>query len=94
MTSPSGLGRFVNLFYWTGVENEENMDFSPQFSPRATVCTSPKTRQGNKMVKWPAEIEEGGRMSKIRKNHDSAFKARVALEAVKSEKTISQLSGE
>lgn len=30
----------------------------------------------------------------IRKTHDSAFKARVALEAVKGEKTITQLSSE
>lgn len=33
-------------------------------------------------------------MGKIRKKHDAAFKARVALEAVKGEKTIAQLSSE
>jgi len=30
----------------------------------------------------------------IRKTHDSAFKAKVALEAIKGEKTITQLSSE
>jgi len=30
----------------------------------------------------------------IRKRHDAAFKAKVALEAVKGEKTIAQLSSE
>jgi len=30
----------------------------------------------------------------IRKNHSASFKAKVALEAVKTEKTISQLSSE
>ncbi|NLG17637.1 MAG: transposase [Fibrobacter sp.] len=30
----------------------------------------------------------------LRRNHDGAFKARVAIEAVKVEKTIAQLSGE
>jgi transposase-like protein len=30
----------------------------------------------------------------IRKLHDSAFKARVALEAIKGEKTLAQLSSE
>ncbi len=33
-------------------------------------------------------------MGKIRKNHDAAFKARVALEAVKGEKTLAELSSE
>ena len=33
-------------------------------------------------------------MGKTRKNYSSAFKAKVALEAVKKEKTISQLSSE
>lgn len=33
-------------------------------------------------------------MHKMRKRHDAAFKARVALEAIKSEKTIAQLSSE
>jgi transposase len=33
-------------------------------------------------------------MGKIRKSYSSAFKAKVALEAVKKEKTISQLSSE
>ncbi len=33
-------------------------------------------------------------MGKIRRKHDAAFKARVALEAVKGEKTIAQLSSE
>ncbi len=33
-------------------------------------------------------------MGKIRKNHDATFKARVALEAVKGEKTLSELSSE
>jgi putative transposase len=33
-------------------------------------------------------------MGKIRKNYSSAFKAKVALEAVKKEKTIAQLSSE
>ena len=33
-------------------------------------------------------------MGAIRKNHDAIFKAKVALEAVKSEKTISQISSE
>jgi transposase-like protein len=47
------------------------------------------------VVKWPAETEKGGReMGAIKKNHDAIFKAKVALEAVKSEKTIAQLSSE
>lgn len=33
-------------------------------------------------------------MGAIKKNHDAVFKAKVALEAVKSEKTIAQLSSE
>jgi len=33
-------------------------------------------------------------MRKLRKRHDAAFKAKVALEAVKGEKTIAQLSSE
>lgn len=33
-------------------------------------------------------------MGKIRRNHSAAFKAKVALEAVKKEKTVSQLSSE
>ena len=33
-------------------------------------------------------------MGKTRKNYSSAFKAKVALEAVKKEKTIAQLSSE
>lgn len=33
-------------------------------------------------------------MRGMRKRHDGAFKAKVALEAVKGEKTISQLSSE
>jgi putative transposase len=33
-------------------------------------------------------------MGAIHKNHDAVFKAKVALETVKSEKTISQLSSE
>ncbi len=33
-------------------------------------------------------------MRNIRKHHSAAFKAKVALEAVKGEKTISQLSSE
>ena len=33
-------------------------------------------------------------MGKIRKSYSSAFKAKVALEAVKKERTISQLSSE
>lgn len=33
-------------------------------------------------------------MSRIRKNYSSAFKAKVALEAIKKEKTMSQLSSE
>jgi transposase-like protein len=33
-------------------------------------------------------------MGALKKNHDAVFKAKVALEAVKSEKTISQLSSE
>ena len=33
-------------------------------------------------------------MGKIRRNHSAAFKAKVALEAVKKEKTIAQLSSE
>ena len=33
-------------------------------------------------------------MGKIRKSYSSAFKAKVALEAIKKEKTLSQLSGE
>ena len=33
-------------------------------------------------------------MGKVRKNHDAAFKARVALEAIKGEKTIAQIAGE
>ena len=33
-------------------------------------------------------------MANVRKNHSPAFKAKVALEAVKKEKTTAQLSGE
>ena len=33
-------------------------------------------------------------MGRIRKSHSSAFKAKVALEAVKKEKTVAQLSSE
>ena len=33
-------------------------------------------------------------MGNIRKTHDAAFKARVALEAVRGEKTMAQLSSE
>ena len=33
-------------------------------------------------------------MGKIRKSYSAAFKAKVALEAIKKEKTISQLSSE
>lgn len=33
-------------------------------------------------------------MASIRKTHDGAFKARVALEAVRGEKTMAQLSSE
>ena len=33
-------------------------------------------------------------MGKIRRNHSAAFKSKVALEAVKKEKTIAQLSSE
>lgn len=33
-------------------------------------------------------------MRKMRKRHDASFKAKVALEAVKGEKTIAQLSSE
>lgn len=33
-------------------------------------------------------------MGKIRKNHDATFKAMVALEAVKEEKTLAELSSE
>jgi len=32
--------------------------------------------------------------SNMRKNHDTAFKARVALEALKEEKTMAQISSE
>jgi len=30
----------------------------------------------------------------MRKNHDASFKAKVALEAVKGEKTVAQIAGE
>lgn len=33
-------------------------------------------------------------MGKTRRTHDAAFKAKVALEAVKGEKTLAQLAGE
>ena len=33
-------------------------------------------------------------MHDLRRNHDAAFKAKVALEAVKGEKTMAQLSSE
>lgn len=33
-------------------------------------------------------------MSKNNRNHDSAFKARIALEAIKEEKTLAQLGSE
>jgi len=33
-------------------------------------------------------------MANVRKNHSPAFKAKVAVEAVKKEKTMAQLSGE
>jgi len=33
-------------------------------------------------------------MHNLRKRHDAAFKAKVALEAAKGEKTIAQLSSE
>jgi len=42
------------------------------------------------------KVEEGGseKMGNIRKRHNEAFKAKVALEAVKAEKTISEISSE
>lgn len=33
-------------------------------------------------------------MKKIRRNHSAAFKAKVALEAAKEEKTLAELSGQ
>ncbi len=33
-------------------------------------------------------------MSDVRKNHSPSFKAKVAVEAIKKEKTMAQLSGE
>ena len=33
-------------------------------------------------------------MLSMRRGHDEAFKAKVALEAIKGEKTLAQLSGE
>jgi len=33
-------------------------------------------------------------LTRMRKTHDAAFKAKVALEAVKGEKTLSQIAGE
>jgi len=33
-------------------------------------------------------------MGKTRKTHDGAFKAKVALEAIKGEKTVAQLAGQ
>src|SRR3972149_4793051 len=38
--------------------------------------------------------EEAWQMRSMRRNHDAAFKAKVALEALKGEKTIAQLSSE
>jgi hypothetical protein len=46
----------------------------------ATLCYSPKTGQGNLVVKWPAKPEKGGReMGATNKNHDAVFKARAAM---------------
>jgi putative transposase len=39
----------------------------------------------------PITVKEAGKM---KKNHDAAFKAKVALEAVKGEKTLSQIASE
>ncbi len=39
----------------------------------------------------PITVKEAGEM---KKNHDAAFKAKVALEAVKGEKTMAQLASE
>jgi transposase len=33
-------------------------------------------------------------LTRMRKTHDAAFKAKVALEAVKGEKTLAQIAGE
>ncbi len=42
------------------------------------------------------KVQKGGKdkMGNIRKRHNAAFKAKVALEAVKGEKTISEISSE
>jgi transposase len=40
------------------------------------------------------KYEETGKMFRIRRRFDAVFKARVALEALKEEKTMSQLSSE
>jgi transposase-like protein len=57
-----------------------------------TLRICPKTGQGNKVyVRLPETRRRKEMASNMRKNHDTAFKARVAL---KEEKTMAQLSSE
>jgi len=45
-------------------------------------------------VRLPETRRRKEMASNMRKNHDTAFKARVALEALKEEKTMAQISSE
>jgi transposase-like protein len=46
------------------------------------------------MDSWPGDNATGGRksMRKPRRNHSAAFKARVALEAIRGEKTVAEIA--
>jgi putative transposase len=59
------------------------------------VSLSPNIGQGNKVhFDLPEAKRRYGKMVNMRRQHDAAFKAKVAFEAAKGEKTLAQLSSE